>query len=832
MSKVLVRRLICSVLVLLMAFEPAVLPVLRASEYDAAVQSIQIDPEEVGSVNLEEIMTPAELLDGFFNLKGKTAEDAEVRSWAEWGNTLAASYMALDEGAGDVFTFYDGLVIFKDAVSVPKDIAGTLTDIVKNTVLATAFLKTKLLSDTGTRAANTRNAFNGLVRFNSFAENASNWISQNKVFNFLEFCSAPSCPVDTKNAAKGFDAYWRWVKKAPVEGEGAVNLNNAQGVARTIGIGLSVLGLALSLYSYFSAEDFAGGRLGAYNMVKKSISVALGVCGILAMFIPGLGQAIAIAALVIGIVTMIGDAIGKLNKCWKQAYFTSAWYLYENDPEYVTFYDERDSLLDEEMSDTLALIHKNYAEYAGADENSEDEVEARNARVFKALEKQGVLTSYYACKDYELDSYDLDYLQKLWNAKRAYMAYKPTEEEAKKAETASGWDKFCNSINPMTHIKFVANKIGSRDYNKLSKNENLKPVYFNPDYILIKRFRSYTTNRDLTGPLHRTVALRIEQSPFNYIPLVGIDPAEWSDELLSSAYLADAFMVGQKEIDALSIVIKELSSQVDDKIDTAEDKVELIEKDLKSSVKVKKALRELLENYKNDPDKVSKRLYSKITKTLKTDKDFNNKKTPKNIINEYKNEIEQVLFYEPLSLGYKAFEMVAAMDAAKQILDSGAIVKSYYENRKATFDEFDEKFKDGPIKDYVKDGNFLNNIKDSAGEYILDWLSEDYSTYDNMKKGLNLFKNSVKKYENTVDDLDTDDFIETLNDLNAQLTDWQSLIEEYSEYADDLEMNVLLAEDTEFANKIFFEYKLPYELKALDPSKEIAEYVAEAASNY
>ena len=52
--------------------------------------------------------------------------------------------------------------------------------------------------------------------------------------------------------------------------------------------------------------------------------------------------------------------IGYYNRRWKDAYKNSYYYLYESDPEFKSFYNNRKSLISEEKAVSLQLVEKDF----------------------------------------------------------------------------------------------------------------------------------------------------------------------------------------------------------------------------------------------------------------------------------------------------------------------------------------------------------------------------------------------------------------------------------------------------------------------------------------
>ena len=205
-------------------------------------------------------------------------------------------------------------------------------------------------------------------------------------------------------------------------------------------------------------------------------------------------------------------------------------------------------------------------------------------------------------------------LLEIWEAKADYMAWKPTEEESVRAQNRGFWGKVGHAINPMTYVSWVGDKINSRKYNDFSK-QNIDQVCFNPDFVLIKKYQAWVTaNRLITAEnepnnnngFYRMLGLRIEQAPFNYVPLVGIDMAAWNNDVLVQAFNADSFLVGLKEmmyfrnmIGAATNSVKEFTKQVSDDMKALKDQLERYENQANALV----AIRDAYRYYKDDKNK-------------------------------------------------------------------------------------------------------------------------------------------------------------------------------------------------------------------------------------
>lgn len=870
MKKKVFRRFIGLVLAVLMVIEPAILPTLRAeennssgTEYEAYFEVTQMIDNFTYSnmpVTAEvttKIPTPKAVADYYFQINGKTEDEVALKAWSEWTMDMSGAYALLDENSADSITFYQVIKNAKKFAGMPKKWNKTAKNIAKKAMWAANFLNKFLNADdtvdgmtnTG-RATRATKIVSGLTKYKEKVDA----FQKTGLGNFLNFMGTPvglvkdGANLSADDYAKTTTAFVKWIKGGDTT-EGA--LTNVQGAARCAGIALAVVGLALDSYKAIANNDL---NETSYGDVKRTIDVVFDVLTIACMFIPVYGQiasAIVFAVkTVIDIVEKIFDEVGDLYKGWKQAYRNSSWYLQSEDEDFQSFLENRDSLDENEKSDTL-LYAEQVAKDGNVDINSlvlypvsiDDDKEAKgqidndgnittDPGIVKVIARQGYLTSYYALQEYELGYYDLDFLEELWDAKQNYMAYKPSEEEAAERENEHGisgfFKKLGRAVNPMTYVKYGADKIASRKYNSLIKDENLKRVYFNPDYILIKKYRDYVTNNNLAGDdssdpeFYKSIGLRIEMAPFNYLPLVGIEFGSHSDamdDLLCEAMNCDAFIAAEKELKVLASVIDCIAGDSKDQIKETNKTIDKIKDEVKDFKKFRKELAGVAENYSSDDKTKFVRLDSLWGDKLGLNAIIINAK-PSEICETYKTEIKDALFFLPLFLAYKASGVLAALAMQKGMLDKHAIMKNYYEEHKESYDDFDNEFSSrNKFGSYLKDGTYLNH-KTKHG--ILDWFAHDYTVYKQTGISLENLKDAVDKYEKKIKKFD--DYQEVLDLINEELKEWKEVVDAFDAISGDTGIEVFAA-NSDVAAELFndCDYKLPYELKALDPKAEIPE---------
>ncbi|MDN5279376.1 MAG: hypothetical protein PWR01_3341 [Clostridiales bacterium] len=864
-----------------LALEPFAASVVRANDSLPAPE-LNTEGIE-GIVEIDQVMSPAEYLEYMLALRGRTKEEAEAKAWGEWMTSLTGAYMLMDDGCTDVFSFYGTMSKMQPHMIQTPFYFSAVAKASSKATLAFAFVANSQIVKnvggviskagsaisgskvgdaarwagrgvssaakwTGGKLANTRlfqkgvgffqrkaNLFNGFKKAGNMFVSAQRTFSAKNVSTFLSHM-APPCGYKA-GVGEGFYSYWRWVaRKTGLENvqtyrnfakkvgintnRGAKVIDNAKGLGHTVGIGLCVLGIALDSYGIATSEDRKGGRYFSYSLVKNYVGLALGSAALVAMFcIPVVGQVIGALALAWLAITTVGDIFGDYNKRWKAAYKGSFWYLYQNDPEFKSFYDNRGSLKAEEKAAALIVTEEQYGDFIKSQPVTTEEdqtLQDKNIRVYTELEKQGVLVSFYSQKGFTLPDFGMDRLKELWNMKADYMSWKPTQAEQEKASNRGFWGKVGHYVNPMTYISWGGDKIKSRDYKKTIEEYNIQKVFFNPDYVLIKKYQNWVTANKHRGGIFDVVGLRIEQSPFNYIPLVGIDSMAWSEDLLIEAFNADAFQIGVKEMMYFKEQIKIAREQVENTIKETDKMVEQMrEVHLKHAEKIRKALEKLVDCYNADPD----REHDDLMKTCKKAfgwrwNDDNGKPTPRNIIKVYQLDIEQSLMYDPLSVAQKAADTVLLLATIKQNLDLAVMMREMGEEKRAVLADFSEEFTNYDLAKYLKEGTFL----DVKGSTFADWLADLYPAYDEMEKFTNLYMREVDKFTKAADESNSDTRErwywfdkegmhpkELLHDLNSELEAFKEVAGKFEEIKDDIDLNMPLSEseNSEFYANVY-----------------------------
>lgn len=887
-----------------MAFEPFVINMVRAQELDK-VELSDLKPEVGyldttgidGIIDLDEVEQPADYLEYMLSLRGRSRSDDsitadkidEAMAWGEWMNTLTGAYALMDDGCTDVFSFYNTLGEINFHLSNTKHYFTAVCFATNKAALAATFIAKHIpgLTQVSNKLAR------GLSRANAWVRSKTNLlngfdtmgkVAKRAAHKSSIFLSHMCPPVGFKagcETGEGFVSYWRWVaRKSGLDGsskykavmkkvnshlsdankistnKGAKVISDAKGIAHSVGIGLTIVGIALDAYGIASSDDTKGGRHFSYSLVKNYVGLALGIASLVAMFcIPVVGQVIGVLALIWTALTVIGDQLGKYNKKWKEAYKNSYWYLYNEDPEFRSFYENRELLKEEEKSAAYLVTEKNYGIYKedayeflknNRDENSyydDKSQEAITARVFIELEKQGVLTSYYNRSVFKMPDYSLNRLMELWKMKADYMSWKPTEEESVRAENRGFWGKIGHAINPMTYISWAGDKIKSSKYNKTVDQYNIEKVFCCADYVLMKKYQTWiTANRkivlddsdDNNNDFYQAIGLRIEQSPWNYIPLVGIDMAAWSEDLLIEAFNADAFFVGVKEMMYFKNMIESAKKNVEEGTKEATKIIESVKEATKVFVWRAEFLQDLRDGYRNTPDSESRGkdiMNSKAQKkgfNKRWNKDFG-PCTPRNIMKIYWSDINKAMTYDPLAVSQKGAECQLLVDTIKRNLDTAVLMRELLKEKRDALANFNEDFKNIEFATYLKEGSFLN-VK---GSTFMDWLSELYPAYSELEKFSNLYEKEIDKFAEAADKSNqgrkrhifgittsNEEYHPNyvLGEINGVLRTYKNVAEDFEDITSDLGLDGLVL--TADNDKVYTEYAIR-EIKALDPEKAV-----------
>ncbi|MBF0543615.1 MAG: hypothetical protein HQM08_04240 [Candidatus Riflebacteria bacterium] len=813
-----------------LAVEPITVSILHAQENkpNLSPKTTQIDLNT--TISMDEIMTPVEYLDYLLELRGLSKEEAanaktakngcEAKVWADWMQMLTNVYSLMEAEQADVFSFYSA---FSDFYNQETLVQGQGPAILRQSERAIPrFIETMAVA-----AKKTNFLFAYLLKYRFFPTQLrmlDDWldsisrvglqVSKHRSFQFLELMSVPTTQLVKDSTVSETEQYFRWVRKVTTSDstETLAGLKDFQGVARTLGIGMTLMAVVLDCNYLAKSSDIHAGRFTSWNTVSTCLSATLEAATLICMFVPG-GQIVALSYFALCAVNVITQMIGNQNRKWKEAYKNSYWFLYESDPVFRSFYINRGNLKPEEKCASQVLAEKNYGaplKQQVPQNDEEKKTVERGKGIFESLEKQGVLMSYYAQNTFSLPDFDIARFQELWKKKADYMSWKPTEEELKAENNSSFFGKVLDTVNPANLLaSFEDNKNSSAFKNEANKNEN-KLVYFNPDFVLIKKFQNYLMGKNLKGGLYDVLAVRIEQSPFNYIPLLGINSATWNDDLLNEAFQADSLIVGTKELSFFTEQIKEANKQIDDSMDNSDQKLKGLQENFIPNIKkASDALKKLMEAYRDKPNTEVYLIFSDLNNCFGWQWDSQwGLKTPASIIANFREEIEKKLQFFPLCIGQMAVETVMLAVFAKHVRDTVVLMKNFLKEKRDVLAGFDNEFKNEAFRRYLIEGSFLD-IKGSSEIGGLDWFSGMYPAFEELRKQTELLDEAIQSYSGKAQTIgSTHDkgwlFWKTqikepnavLSELNQELEAFQKITEIYEKIGDS-EAQSLLSSDNQ-----------------------------------
>ncbi|MBF0543616.1 MAG: hypothetical protein HQM08_04245 [Candidatus Riflebacteria bacterium] len=855
-SPLKIKRKIALFLAFWLLFEPIF---LTAATPGSTLTSKQKISTEVSPIPVNEIVPPQEYLEKLLETRGLFKEDMqdpekikdalETKTLNDWMMFISNSYSYMTAGDADVFSFYSTIHNLHDNGSDYKDALLSVKRIQPRMLISAfkAARKTALLGLFLGKAHNLPVIAKMLDAVKKMGFKMPSIVSKVKVFDFLNVMCAPTTAfIDDTNSITQTQAYWRWIQKVigKAPGETTSVINNFSGIARTVGIADEILNFSMDAYYYFSSSDYAGDRFSSWDLIQTIISGGTSVAAIICMFVPG-GQIVAIFSILWGpaFSQMMTLFINQHTK-WRESYKNSYWFLYENDPAFKSYYQNRSLLKPDEKCASLVLAENDYGNKLKDQKpqsDSDKQILDRSLKIYEALEKQGILMSYYSSANFNEPDFDLNRLEEFWNAKANYMAWKPTEEDVQSGNSKGFWGTVLTPVNPMTYISPIKEKETTENYKKEVSQKNVKPVYFNPDFVLYRKYKSFMIGKNLKEDFYNFIELRIEQAPFNYIPLLGIVTSAWNDEVLDEAFQADSFIVGTKETAVLGAQMDAINSEIEKSLEDYEKQMTDLDKDFIPRVqKNADILLELMESARDNPDIPNPDLLKKCKSIFKQEKSTGPiEPTPRNIISSFRPQLELLLEIIPLSIGQNCTETVMYAVFAKQVKDTVKLMDSYLKEKEESLTNFDSEFKSEAFRKLLKEGTFLDN-KGTSNYFGSDWFAGIYPAWEELRKNTTIFRKGVQTYEEFAQKAGSEhktgmlwwsakiaDPKEALEEMNAQLEKFKNIISIYESLDDQKAKPILSSTNQNFfpdtGFKLFFDPNQLIDLEASDTAKDFSQ---------
>jgi hypothetical protein len=377
----------------------------------------------------------------------------------------------------------------------------------------------------------------------------------------------------------------------------------------------------------------------------------------------------------------------------------------------------------------------------------------------------------------------------------------------------------------------------------------MEKAVFNPDFVLLKKYQAWVTaNRLITNEnepnnnngFYRMIGLRIEQAPFNYIPLVGIDMASWSNDVLVQAFNADSFLVGLKEmmyfrnmIGAATNSVKEFTKNVSDEMKELKNQLEYFDNQAEALVVIRDAYRYDKDSQKKGKELLKNKYVKKVFKWNTSDK-----YTPKEIVALYWNDIDRALSMDVSAISQKGAEVTLLLETIKRNINLSILMQELYEEKLEAINNVDQEFTNLEFNEFIKKGSFLT-VK---GGGVLDWLSGIYPPVEELEKYNNLYKKEIDKFSKAAEDSSKGHkkllgFLwrvederynpnTVLGEINMMLDKYRKVSEDFQVIAPELSKDGLTISDTDegvypMKDGTFVGYPTNDEIETIDPEAEL-----------
>lgn len=832
---------------------------------------LMISPALVPVLQAEQNIGPGRYLDLSLKLKGSLTPEGEylpelveARAWQDWFSTVIQTYDIMAEGSEDVTGFYGTL--FKTAKDIDA-VGSTISNMQKPLALTNQGLA--FLSWSTAQAAKVKFLKNLLGASAMRIQHMQNALKTILEVPVIKFGFEVGGTIPMSDDAAEFRRF--------VQGQSSATISN---VAGAVGIGLCVISFALESHAFATNENRLYGtsfwHRNSWGSTKNlaGMTMALGQFVGLAMgmmAIPG-GQAIAFIVTIAGLVwwcaSKIADKTGSSRLKWRAAYKQSFNFLLSKDNKFKRFISDYRSgnVKDYANASSLRLLKEEFQDLkTNADENA--------AKVFDNMENQAILVSYYDLPEFKLPPMALPELKDLWKNKTDLHTDWEIKDEADKDWLDKVGDFF--SFNSLWGGDESDNRRDNSEVNRILDRRDVKPVYLNPDYYLIKKFREFVPkgaagddgfagrvtqieeNQNTIGaervPL---LTFRIEQSPFNYLPLIEIAEQGWDRGAFDDAFQGDCLFVAMKEMQMLAEVAETVADKTKDMLsDTAISLFSYFALGVNDfsnkygdfsnnliKANVYKELFELVKKCKDeelsdeDIEKEHKskirRLYNSLSgfmAPIRIGIRFRSVKRPEQILEDENVKLKLVEFLNKATKfnAEKGFELINSMDSVKTHLDTIAIMEKVAEDREELINSL--TWNHNAYKNFIEEGDVLGVERNWR-----DWLAEWYAPIEDFKLSLNKFKDKLGDYRKSVEnfknrtlalkavptDMSMEDAVNTLQETIGEVM--EASVKFYGEAGITFEPELDYQDENVIAD-YFPEngFRFKGELVGLDPEKEV-----------
>lgn len=831
-----------------------------------------ISPALVPVLQAEPNIGPGRYLDLSLKLKGSLTPEGEylpelveARAWQDWFSTVIQTYDIMAEGSEDVTGFYGTL--YKTASAI-DGVGGRISDMQKPLALTNQGLA--FLSWSTAQASKVKFLKNLLGASAMRIQHMQIALKTILEVPVIKFVYELGGAIPMSDDAAEFLRF--------LQGQSAATISN---VAGAIGIGLCIIGFTLDSHAFATNENRLYGtsfwHRNSWGSAKNlaGITMALGQFVGLAMgmmAIPG-GQVLAFCVTIAGLVwwcaKKIGDNTGSSRLKWRAAYKQSFNFLQSKDNKFKRFISDYRSgnVREYANASSLRLLKEEFQDLKkDADENA--------AKVYDNMENQAILVSYYDLPEFNLPPMALPELKDMWKNKTDLHTDWEIKDEPEKDWLDRVGDFF--SFNSFWGSDEPDNRRNSSEINRILDRRDVKPVYLNPDYFLIKKFREFVpkgaaaddgyagrvseieANRNTIGtervPL---LTFRIEQSPFNYLPLIEIAERGWDRGAFDDAFQGDCLFVAMKEMQMLAEVAETVADKTKDMLnDTSASLFSYFMlgttgslsnryQDFEKNIRFARAYKDLFDldkqckddelsdgDIRKEHESKIRELYRKLSNLMEPARPgigLRPVPTPEQILKDdrVKGRLIEFLNRAARFNAEKGFELINSMDSVKTHLDTIAIMEKVARDREELINSL--TWNHNEYKNFIEQGSALGVERNWR-----DWLAEWYAPIEDFKLSLNKFKDKLDTYRSSVENFrdrilkrktltDQLSLEEAVNTLQETIGEVMELSDRFYKSAGITFEPELDYQDENTIADYFPEkgFRFKGELVALDPEKEV-----------
>lgn len=508
--------------------------------------------DEVEIFSPAKALSPGEYLHEITLALGANPEEIEEQSYAQWFMLLTNVLIMLDPKATDVMSLQHSINKTLNTAEKIRNYSNQVPKVV-NLVEKIAGFGFKHFP----RAASPKMQ-NMLFK----VQNAMSMLGKKQgMINLHQGTSYMKSPY-----RRGASACKQWYKKGAPLVDNSRSLSSIQTSAMKVGSVLQIVAGVMELSRFNQALGEDAGAPG-FATVQIGINGAILIATALMAWPPPGAWTVA-AFIIIGAWEVIKKTLnyvgGKIEK-WHKSYADSLNFLRETDDEFRAFYDHNpganssaipgsDSDLIDPLERSAALVFADELQLSLSESPGEGDIAERQQELVKNIRAQGLLSTWYyqQADAARMLPGDIEDLYTIWNHRADYMAWKPKKPKW-------GWNPIALVGDSLSWAgnTVMEDILGTHDQLVEDKKKYPEMALFCPDFALMILFRRFVTSQaqnEMNGEIPELLSLagiRIEQSPFNYMPLIEIynnNFNNWNDEIIGQSFAADSLIVAAKEM--------------------------------------------------------------------------------------------------------------------------------------------------------------------------------------------------------------------------------------------------------------------------------------------